>query len=471
MSSIGISSLEAAQQLGNVLYVSEGGDNNSAVKGSLHKTWRDPWEAVRSSQYQLGDWIYVLPGEWTFGPDGSGAYREQSEGLELNTLNENYYYFEAGAKLTGVGLTGASSLRLWSNTINNLVNGKVIIRGKGEFNRTGVGLTIPGDCLIQIEGETFINGELTMRSTSDFNFYKANTVIVDAGRDNIMNLGPSGVIPPEYGRSQNIFIQHVYFEFPESLGYPSDTNGMFKSNVLRNGYTVNVNVGYMYAINMGHIGINLLADDGNLNFNFGTLINTIREVRNGTFTFDNKNVITKPRAAPLTNTQVLPIVYSILRNYGTGGIRVNFRCQYLETDTHLCFSSSNGNQWYNFEIGRIKQASNCPTIIHQQGAAVTATAYKLGEVYGVNTLATIKASTPLSVRNSYLNISSAAEPVIINQNAGADLTIQNTVVENDGTVAAIQASVASNVKVAGTFDANTIIADPNVTINKLDEYV
>lgn len=51
-----------------------------------------------------------------------------------------------------------------------------------------------------------------------------------------------------------------------------------------------------------------------------------------------------------------------------------------------------------------------------------------------------------------------------------DIYLKDVVLENDGTVASIQAGVPITVYVAGAFDANSIISDPNVTIVRLSEY-
>lgn len=48
---------------GNVLFVAEGGDNDTATKGDLSKPWADPWTA--RDAWTLGDIVYVLPGTYT----------------------------------------------------------------------------------------------------------------------------------------------------------------------------------------------------------------------------------------------------------------------------------------------------------------------------------------------------------------------------------------------------------------------
>lgn len=48
---------------GNVLFVSEGGDNGTATKGDLSKPYADPWTA--RDAWTSGDIIYVLPGTYT----------------------------------------------------------------------------------------------------------------------------------------------------------------------------------------------------------------------------------------------------------------------------------------------------------------------------------------------------------------------------------------------------------------------
>ena len=55
---------------GNVLFVVENGDNATALKGDLHYPWAEPWTAAAAAS--SGDVVYVFPGDYTVGDNGSG---------------------------------------------------------------------------------------------------------------------------------------------------------------------------------------------------------------------------------------------------------------------------------------------------------------------------------------------------------------------------------------------------------------
>lgn len=85
---------------GKYLYVSENGDNTTAVKGDKCSPWRDPWAAKQAAV--AGDLVYVLAGTYTSGGVGTGADVE-SDGTDLNAtsiLKDGVdYYFDAGAEI------------------------------------------------------------------------------------------------------------------------------------------------------------------------------------------------------------------------------------------------------------------------------------------------------------------------------------------------------------------------------------
>jgi hypothetical protein len=88
---------------GDILWVSEDGDNATAVKGDMHLPYADPWTA--QDNWTDGDLIYVVSGTYDFGPTGSGATYEFADIDEANLfdgVNDGEvitYYFAANTSV------------------------------------------------------------------------------------------------------------------------------------------------------------------------------------------------------------------------------------------------------------------------------------------------------------------------------------------------------------------------------------
>jgi hypothetical protein len=83
---------------GDILWVSEDGNNATAVIGDMHQPFADPWAALDS--WTDGDLIYVLSGNYDFGPTSSGATYEFADMDEANLFDgvndgESITYFFA----------------------------------------------------------------------------------------------------------------------------------------------------------------------------------------------------------------------------------------------------------------------------------------------------------------------------------------------------------------------------------------
>ena len=84
--------------LNDIWYVSEDGDNNTAIKGDPASPCRDLWAARDSAQ--VGDVIFVFVGNYTSGSIGSGATREfDGTDLEASAINKDsvLIYLSEGA--------------------------------------------------------------------------------------------------------------------------------------------------------------------------------------------------------------------------------------------------------------------------------------------------------------------------------------------------------------------------------------
>ena len=96
---VDLSSLSDNTNLGNILYVSENGDDSMAQKGNLHKPWRNLYAAKSAST--SGDTIYVLPGVWVYDNRNSAGnpFNGQIETKVNLWKNGVNYYFLPGSKI------------------------------------------------------------------------------------------------------------------------------------------------------------------------------------------------------------------------------------------------------------------------------------------------------------------------------------------------------------------------------------
>jgi hypothetical protein len=86
--------------LSNILFVSKNGNDNTAVKGDLHKSYANLYAA--KSAATSGDTIYVLPGTWVY--DNRDSAGNPYNGANMETLvnlwkNGVSWYFSPGSKI------------------------------------------------------------------------------------------------------------------------------------------------------------------------------------------------------------------------------------------------------------------------------------------------------------------------------------------------------------------------------------
>jgi hypothetical protein len=82
--------------LGQILFVSITGDDSTAVKGDIHKPYRNIYAA--KSGATTGDTVYVFPGTWTYDNTNSvsNPYNGNIE-TQVNLWKDGVnYYFSPG---------------------------------------------------------------------------------------------------------------------------------------------------------------------------------------------------------------------------------------------------------------------------------------------------------------------------------------------------------------------------------------
>lgn len=128
------------QDTGRILYVSKKGNNASAEVGNPDRPWPTPQDARDAAQD--GDLIWVFPGTYTYGNEGSGADYEGT--TDVNAYRANWqislnygkteikYYLEAGVLLEEVGATQPLIYDPWDQDPE--VSTTVRIYGYGSVN-------------------------------------------------------------------------------------------------------------------------------------------------------------------------------------------------------------------------------------------------------------------------------------------------------------------------------------------------
>jgi hypothetical protein len=106
--------------LGNVLFVSESGNDLTAQKGDLHYPWQNIYSA--KSAATSGDIIYVFPGTWVY--DNRNSAGNPFNG-QINTKvnlwkNGVTYYFSPGSKIVFYNQTVTGQIMYLFNPLNTL---------------------------------------------------------------------------------------------------------------------------------------------------------------------------------------------------------------------------------------------------------------------------------------------------------------------------------------------------------------
>ena len=93
--------------LGNILFVSENGDDTTGVKGDVTKPWRNLYAAKSAST--SGDTVYVFPGTWTYDNTATAGkpYDDNVETLVNLWKDGVNYYFSPNSKVVFINQGGA----------------------------------------------------------------------------------------------------------------------------------------------------------------------------------------------------------------------------------------------------------------------------------------------------------------------------------------------------------------------------
>ena len=133
-----VTGFTTATNLGNILYVSENGDDSSAQKGDLHKPWRNLYSAKSAST--SGDTIYVLPGTWTYDNTNSAGnpYNGQVDTLVNLWKDGITYYFSPNTKIDFFNETSAGAA-MYLFSPGATTGETCTVLGHLEYEQTGLG--------------------------------------------------------------------------------------------------------------------------------------------------------------------------------------------------------------------------------------------------------------------------------------------------------------------------------------------
>jgi hypothetical protein len=127
--------------LGNILYVSENGDDSSAQKGNLHKPWRNLYSAKSAST--SGDTVYVLPGTWTY--DNSSLFYNGQVDTLVNLWKDGVtYYFSPNTKIELINIGGVASDSMYLFSPKGTTGETCTVLGHLDFEQTSSGANSGG---------------------------------------------------------------------------------------------------------------------------------------------------------------------------------------------------------------------------------------------------------------------------------------------------------------------------------------
>ena len=138
---VDLSSLSDNTNLGNILYVSENGDDSSAQKGNLHKPWRNLYSAKSAST--SGDTVYVLPGTWTY--DNSSLFYNGQVDTLVNLWKDGVtYYFSPNTKIELINIGGVASDSMYLFSPKGTTGETCTVLGHLDFEQTSSGANSGG---------------------------------------------------------------------------------------------------------------------------------------------------------------------------------------------------------------------------------------------------------------------------------------------------------------------------------------
>jgi len=133
-----VTGITTSTNLGDILYVSENGDDNTAEKGNLHKPWRNLYAAKSAST--SGDTVYVLPGTWTYDNTNSegNPYNGQVDTLVNLWKDGVTYYFSPNTKIEFFNETTAGAA-MYLFSPESTTGETCTVLGHLEYEQTGLG--------------------------------------------------------------------------------------------------------------------------------------------------------------------------------------------------------------------------------------------------------------------------------------------------------------------------------------------
>lgn len=337
-----LSSIIPDSDLGQILFVSITGDDSTAIKGDIHKPYRNIYTA--KSGATTGDTIYVFPGTWTYDNTNSAGnpYNGNIE-TQVNLWKDGInYYFSPGSKvvfsnqtITGDRMYLFSPMSSSYETCN--------IYGELEWEGSSIGanssnghthifyidenqpLNEAYSCNMEIKSAISISsqpingGSVHTGSTTTYFNLKADTVACDYSQG---QSGSGGGIHLWGGGKQynNIEVDEIRSNFFTFYLRTDDGQDGFNLNVTSkrlysNGTTVILNRG--------------LTGDININFEEAFITNALLQSQNNTIgttvingtIIDNVGTTTYPIFNLTSNTQCKTIFNGIVKpkvNSGSG---------------------------------------------------------------------------------------------------------------------------------------------------------
>ncbi|MCI5056881.1 MAG: hypothetical protein MRY83_12275 [Flavobacteriales bacterium] len=416
----------------NVLFVAENGDNATAEAGNPNKPFADPWTAAAAAS--SGDMIYCYPGQYnqnTLGLTGSQLFTQDSmtvysvgSNIIFNTqLNSNtvttLHLFAGDMENISTAFTKSIALPSGIGEINYHLNAKY-------WHSNGATNTIDDDDADS--GNVYFNVD-HFRLDLGYYLFAINNARAAVGELNLY------------------FNCNLYEHNPEKTG----NTALFRGVAQFEGPTQNANL----HMNTKKAVINTIRGPINFGFNGGAI--------NSSLYWKADEVDLDTYGAPT----FLGVVYWANGALSNNSAYIDFENANLNNIPISNFTTPTANNKLivrgNFNLSGQTYAINTSTSGSNNILDVDANIISDGS--GVFN---IQSNISLAKLSGKHEISTAATPVI--NATSSNIELRDWLGVNDGTVSAISATSAIDVEVAGAFDANTKIEDPDISFIRLDEY-
>jgi hypothetical protein len=424
----------------NVLYVADNGDNSTAVKGDIANPWADPWAAKDAAV--SGDIIKVFPGEYTTGILGSGTDREDDgTDREYTSLMKDgvTYVLDPGATIRNTKVTSGMQPIFYDTT-----GAKTVVLGNGSiFNDDGdayIGYFDNAATELTLICHEVISNDLN--GGWDHGFFLQDFERLYVGADRIeatnvrfVNMGTGSIS----GAS-------VTFDVGEVFSYEADSflDGNTGS---RDNVEIVFRAKYMYH-DQNYVSFthwNELWTNSNGLIHIGTM-EAIQSGSNPLFNFDDQSKTDCNFVVRIDNYQ--------------GGVPLFGNTGATLTNTTVKFEGNYHNTSSSHEMVDTDASATCNDcywifdgVFHSDSTDVILLQHNLGNVI-------------LRGRFSTLG----AQPVLNITNTGNNITLQDVVLSNDGTVAAVQSNGSITINTAGAYQESSSLTDTDVTFAELYNY-